>query len=71
MKKKSVEKKVLDNKMDKGCHCGCAEDIMFIHARCHPQAGLWAAYEKRTGLLTILCKECRAEVVTVRVVVEE
>ena len=39
---------------------GCTEDhsVLFFHSTCHPDTGTWAAYEKATGLLTLVCEAC-------------
>lgn len=36
---------------------------IFVHPRCHPGAGLSVYYE--SGVLTIVCKRCEMEVVSV------
>jgi hypothetical protein len=44
-----------------GCsNPGCTDDhsVVFFHPRCHPDAGTWTSYDKRTSLLTIECKCC-------------
>jgi hypothetical protein len=43
--------------------CGnptCTHDhtVLFLHAACHPRAGLDVAYDKRTGRLTVSCRTC-------------
>lgn len=42
-----------------GCHCcGDTSGVLYIHAKCHIQAHLVAAYDQRTGNLGIHCGEC-------------
>jgi hypothetical protein len=36
--------------------CDHDHTILFLHAGCHPRAGLKVAYDKRVGVLTIACK---------------
>lgn len=38
--------------------CGHDHTVLFFHCRHHPGSGLDAAYDKRTGLLTIQCNRC-------------
>jgi len=39
---------------------GCTEahTEIVLHARCHPESGTFAWYNKDTGCLTIRCAEC-------------
>jgi hypothetical protein len=32
--------------------------VAYLHPRCHPDAGTWTSYDKRTGSLTIQCRHC-------------
>jgi hypothetical protein len=43
--------------------CGHDHSILYFHARCHPKAGVEAAYEKASRTLTIKCNQCRKLVV--------
>jgi len=38
---------------------------LFLHGRCHPEAGTWASYED--GVITIVCATCEKLVVKVAV----
>lgn len=40
-----------------GCVGGCAHTL-YLHARCHPSAGLDVCYSKAAGELEIRCKRC-------------
>jgi hypothetical protein len=45
-----------------GCgmpNCTHDHSVLFLHARCHLQAGTEAEYEKATGVLTIRCNRCK------------
>ena len=53
-----------------GAHCndpGCAgcdqERVLYMHARCHPNAGTRASYDKRTGVLALTCRACAKPIV--------
>jgi hypothetical protein len=41
-------------------HPDCTDDhsTLFFRSTCHPDEGTWAAYEKATGLLTLICCAC-------------
>lgn len=45
-----------------GCTCGGA---IFIHPRCHPEAGTWVSI--LDGVATVICRECRKLVVEIRI----
>ena len=50
------------------CGCdtpGCGHEAAWLHARCHPGAGLWACYHD--GRLLLICLECRRHVLTVEI----
>ncbi len=54
----SLTRKELDRA---GCDTpGCGHDhtITHFHGRCHPNACVSAAYDKRTGEITIRCARC-------------
>lgn len=65
----------LETALRHGCQMpGCRHsdhslnDVFYLHPRCHPCAGTWAAYHADTpGVLHILCKQCRALVVKIAV----
>lgn len=60
----------LDAQIECGCSepdCDCQTGMFFLHSRCHPQAGTWAAYERGSNTLSIFCAECGAPVVEVAV----
>jgi hypothetical protein len=51
------------NKM--GCetpNCGHDHSVLFLHASCHPHAGLEAAYHKKDGVVVLECAECDLQV---------
>jgi len=39
--------------------CDDPDYELYLHGRCHPSAGTRASYDKRTGVLTISCRQCR------------
>jgi hypothetical protein len=47
----------------------CTEDhsIVYLHPRCHPEAGTWTCFDKRTGALIIECMECQKPFVSILV----
>jgi hypothetical protein len=52
--------------------CGnpdCTDDhgTLFFSSGCHPDAGAWAAYEKATGLLTLVCAACDQRFAVMRI----
>ena len=51
------------------CPCGKAacDDDLFFHGRCHLQAPVEAAYQKRTGLLILKCAICHQLIARVKV----
>jgi len=40
---------------------------LYIHGRCHMNAGNEVSYNKLTGLLTIACKECKKRIAQIAV----
>jgi hypothetical protein len=53
-----------------GCgtpNCGHDHTVLFIHGACHPSAGSRASYNKQTGLLTMICRQCKKPVAEVKV----
>jgi hypothetical protein len=32
--------------------------VLYLHPKCHADAGTWASYDKDTGTLTIRCLAC-------------
>ena len=57
--------------MQQGCEvpgCDCQGDILAIHARCHPEAGLWMTLRRGSSgepRCFIHCRECEAVVAEV------
>jgi hypothetical protein len=48
-----------------GCgapQCSHDHSVLFLHARCHMQAGVEASYKKETGTLLIVCARCKKAV---------
>lgn len=53
-----------------GCgtlNCGHDHTILWLHAACHPRAGLAVAYDKSTGRLAVGCKQCKNPVAEIAV----
>jgi hypothetical protein len=50
--------------------CGHDHSILFMHAQCHPKAGLEVAYHKALGALICRCNACKGEVSRVAVAAE-
>ena len=48
---------------------GCAHDhsVMFLVARCHPNAGSTVMYDKRTGNIRVMCARCEDPIADVAV----
>jgi hypothetical protein len=51
--------------------CGCDDEVLYLHGRCHPGAPLRVTVERRGGLWRVLCAECGAEIVRFKVKVSE
>lgn len=55
----------------KGCSMpGCTHaehKEIFVHQRCHPLASLDARYVKGSGVLNLICSECKRPVLDVAV----
>jgi hypothetical protein len=47
--------------------CNEEHGPLVLHARCHPDAGTWAVYDKGTGVLSFRCGACEQKVVEVAV----
>ena len=47
----------------------CTHDhsVLFLHGKCHPNAGVEAAYVKNTGVLTVRCQRCKMLVVELQI----
>jgi len=53
-------------------HCADGKpckSVHYLHARCHPKAGLWVAYH-HDGYLMVMCKECNRSVADIAVAEE-
>lgn len=53
-----------------GCgnpNCNHHHSILFMHPRCHPNAGLDAMYSKPTGTMHLICRECEDTILCVKV----
>ncbi len=61
----------LEDMVAHGCSVpGCTHadhQQVFIHPKCHPSAGLSVRYERGSGKLNILCRECKQPIVDVSV----
>jgi hypothetical protein len=67
MNKEPLTAKVLDAS---GCgtpNCGHDHSVLYLHPRCHPQAGTWVRYEKKSGTLIVDCARCNREIARVLV----
>jgi hypothetical protein len=40
---------------------------LYLHGACHPSAGTRAHYDKKTGVLTVDCRQCRKFIVAIQV----
>jgi hypothetical protein len=51
--------------------CGCCgkdqHGPLYLNQRCHPNAGTDAFYDRKTGNVTIECRECKMAIVQIRV----
>lgn len=47
--------------------CGHDHSVLFLHAICHPEAGLDVAYHKTTGGLVITCARCHKLIAEIEV----
>jgi len=47
--------------------CGHDHGILYLHAKCHLQAGLTVSYIKDTEVLRIACAQCGTHVMSVAV----
>ncbi len=59
----------LDEMVEKGCgnpDCDCKGAPLYLHPKCHPDAGCWPLYFE--GELQCVCRECERAVLVVRVV---
>jgi hypothetical protein len=50
-----------------GCRCGKHHPEMYIHANCHPDSTLAAAYNSSTAVLRLECAECNALILEIKV----
>jgi len=61
----------MEQMVAKGCSIpGCTHadhKELYLRQRCHPRAGLDVRYEKGSGVLNILCRECKQPVLNVAV----
>lgn len=49
------------------CKNHTADDPLFVHARCHPRAGVDVSYQYGSGVLKVACRECHKNVMQVSV----
>ena len=47
----------------------CTEDhtVVYLHQRCHPDAGTWVNFDKATGALMLECMECHKPFISILV----
>jgi len=61
----------LEQMLAQGCAVpGCTDkhhDELYLHQRCHPRAGLGVRYGKGTGVVNIICRECKQPVLDISV----
>jgi len=53
-----------------GCgnpNCGDDHSMLYMYSTCHPFAGLDAMYNKPTGTMHLICRECEDTVLCVKV----
>jgi hypothetical protein len=53
-----------------GCgipNCGHDHSILFLHSRCHPNAGVRASYVKESGVLSMRCRSCKSLIADIAV----
>ena len=51
-------------------HPGCdhtQDEVLILHARCHPEFAPWATYHRETGTLSFACSICGVPVTVVAV----
>lgn len=49
------------------CTHGRHDSLLFLHSRCHLNAGSEVAYDPSTGTLTVKCKTCKKLVCVIEV----
>ncbi len=47
------------------------DDVLYLHAGCHPKSGLSLRYKKGSGLLIVSCAECEVDIAHVAVAFQE
>jgi len=61
----------MEQMIEQGCSVpGCTDkhhDEIFLHQRCHPRAGLDVRYGKGSGVVNIICRECKRPVLDISV----
>ena len=45
----------------------CSKDEIFVQQRCHPGTGLDVRYGKGTGVINVLCRECKKPIIDIGV----
>jgi hypothetical protein len=63
----ALTRKKLD---EMGCgmpNCDHDHTVLYFHSRCHLAAGTTAKYDKRTGLVTMMCRECEKFICEIKV----
>lgn len=54
-----------------GCSTpGCTHEdhgTMFLHGRCHPNAGTEVSYTRGTGILKVACLKCQKPIALIKV----
>jgi hypothetical protein len=53
-----------------GCgspNCNHDHTVLYLYARCHPNAGAMVSYDKRTSSIRVMCRRCKAEIAEVAV----
>jgi hypothetical protein len=47
--------------------CNHDHSVLYLHSACHPSRGSRVSYDKRTGLLTVECRQCNKLIAQVKV----
>lgn len=43
------------------------DDVLYLKSACHPAAGTWSTYDKRTGEVAVTCSRCERPVMSFKV----
>ena len=48
---------------DPNCTIDHSQDVLYVHAKCHPQAPVWVCFLKGKNTAAILCAECNEPII--------